>query len=102
MVSASREELHRLLKVICPNVYFQPPSNVMLKYPCIVYRKSGSSSLRANNRNYVTTPEYAMTVIDRDPDSQLPQHILGSFAMCEDGTVYVVDGIYHTPITLHY
>lgn len=43
-----------------------------------------------------------MTVIDRDPDSQLPQHILGSFAMCEDGTVYVVDGLYHTPITLHY
>lgn len=102
MVSQSREDLHRLLKVICPNVYFQPPSNVMLQYPCIIYRKVGSTNLRANDRLYISTPEYAMTVIDRNPDGELPQHILGSFAMCEDGNVYVVDNLYHTPITLHY
>ena len=102
MVNQRREDLHRLLKVICPNVYFQPPPNVMLSYPCIIYRKSGNDIRRANNAVYLSTTEYSLTVIERDPDSELPNYILQSFNMAEDGTVYVFDNLYHTPITLYY
>lgn len=70
-----RIELHQILLGITPNVYFQPPTNVKLKFPCIVYRRDDIRTDFANNGPYAHNRLYQVTVIDRDPDSVLPDRV---------------------------
>ena len=102
MASRLRTDLHAILKAICPNVYYQPPSNIALTYPCIVYRNNGESGLYANNITYLKQPIYVFTVIDRNPDSTIPDEILERIKPSVKGPSLVVDGINNTTITLYY
>lgn len=75
-----RPDFHRVLKALFdenPHVYFQPPKNTMLQYPCIIYKLVDIPAKYANNRRYIQKREYEVTVIDRDPDSPLREKILG-------------------------
>lgn len=56
----------------------------------------------ANNMVYTNTRRYDGVVIDRDPDSNIPDDILRNFKMCDFGKPYVVDNLYHFPFTLYY
>lgn len=58
------------------NVYFQPPSNRVMKYPCIVYNLSSVPSRKADNLNYITNYSYTLTLIDYDPDTTFVDKIL--------------------------
>lgn len=70
-----RLELHQILEDLAPNVYFQPPTNVQLKYPCIIYKRDFANTLYADNDPYKQTLRYMVTVIDRDPDSPIPAEV---------------------------
>ena len=74
---APRLQLQSLLESILgsSNVYFQPPANVQMKYPCIVYSRDAADTKFANNNPYRYTKRYQVTVIDRDPDSGIPDKI---------------------------
>lgn len=73
----SRLELQTLLESILgtSNVYFQPPESFKLTYPCIVYSRSDIDTTFANNAPYSHTREYTITVMDPDPDSDIPNQI---------------------------
>ena len=83
-------------------VYFQPPSSVKLQYPCIVYHVGGFNTLHANDRNYKNTTRYTVTVIDANPDSDIPLSILTRFPMCSFDRAYPSDNLNHTVFTLYY
>lgn len=102
MGKSERLKLHSSLIEICPDVYFQPPSSVTLAYPCIVYNRTGIDKDNANNKTYIMSSVYSIVVMDRDPDSEIPEDILNRFTMSSVGTTYVSDNIHHTPITLYY
>ena len=68
---ARREELHKILTAITNHVYFQPPENVKIEYPCIIYRRSTANTQHADNKPYVFARFYQLTIIDKDPDSEL-------------------------------
>ena len=53
-------------------VYFQPPANTALEYPAIIYKRDDKSVDHANNALYRQCVRYLITVIDRDPDSPIP------------------------------
>jgi hypothetical protein len=72
---AQRLQLHQLLETFTPNVYFQPPTNVQLKYPCIVYKRDFADTKFADDVPYNHTKRYQVTVIDRDPDSDIPDQV---------------------------
>ena len=72
---APRLQLHELLETFAENVYFQPPTNIELKYPCIIYHRDYAETEFADNRPYNHTLRYMVTVIDRDPDSDIPAKI---------------------------
>lgn len=72
---ATRLELQTLLESIIEPVYFQPPTSIQMQYPCIVYKRDSSQSQRADNRLYAHTKRYQVTVIDRNPDSDLPDKV---------------------------
>lgn len=74
-----RPDFHRVLKALFdsePHVYFQPPPNTMLQYPCITYKLVGVPARYANNHRYIQKREYEVTVIDRDPVSPIREKII--------------------------
>jgi hypothetical protein len=56
-------------------VYFQPPETLKLTYPCIVYQREAEDVKYANNRLYTHKKRYQVTVIDKNPDSEIPDKI---------------------------
>lgn len=89
-----RAELSKLLKALAPNVYFQPPSNVQMQYPCIVYERARSDTRFAGNSTYLFTKQYTVTVIDRDPDSPIVDAV-AILPMCSHSTFFVADNLNH-------
>ena len=71
---AKRLDLHQELCDILAttNVYFQPPASLSMKYPCIRYSLSGIDVDHADDSNYKSDRQYTVTVIDRNPDSGIP------------------------------
>jgi hypothetical protein len=72
----ARAQLQALLESLCPNVYFQPPSNIQMTYPCIVYKRSSEEVHFADNYRFDQYLQYEVTVIDRDPDSPIPGSVV--------------------------
>jgi hypothetical protein len=70
-----RLELHQILLAMTSNVYFQPPTNVRLQYPCIVYHRDFADTKFADDEPYNHTKRYQITVIDQDPDSEIPDKV---------------------------
>lgn len=82
-------------------VYFQPPSSVSMKYRCIRYSKSGVRQFRANDGNYRLVDEYELTVIDPNPDSELPVAIMLAFPMCSFDRMYTANNLNHFVLKLY-
>ena len=98
-----RYELNSLLQEILGSnfVYFQPPENLKLHFPCIIYELSGKDVLHANDAKYRKVRRYTVTVVDKDPDSIIPLKI-EELPLCTFDRVYVADNIYHSVYTLYY
>jgi hypothetical protein len=74
---APRSDLQTLLVQLLGTdaVYFQPPPSVKLTYPCIIYRRDSAKTEFADNNPYKHMKRYQITVIDRNPDSDIPAKI---------------------------
>lgn len=57
------------------NVYFQPPPNVMVLYPAIVYNRDLNDVKYADDIAYSSKTRYQVTVIDPNPDSEIPDKV---------------------------
>ena len=76
-MARSRTELHDLLESLdgVTNAYFQAPSSGMT-YPCIVYEPSAPNQVSfADNVKYLRKKGYTVIVVDRDPDSLIPDQV---------------------------
>jgi hypothetical protein len=91
---APRLQLHDLLESLTDNVYFQPPENVMLVYPCIIYKRDFADTKFADNTPYDHQLRYMVTVIDRDPDSEIPAKV-ASLPMSIFNRFYTADNLNH-------
>jgi hypothetical protein len=76
------------------NVYFQPPPSIQLKYPCIVYHREYEQVNHADDIPYKRRKRYMVTVIDRDPDSVIPDKI-SELPMCSYDRFYTSDNLNH-------
>jgi hypothetical protein len=82
------------------NVYFQPPDNISMVYPCIVYRRDHAYTEFADNNPYHHCKRYQVTVIDRDPDSVFPDQI-ADLPMCLFDRFYVADNLNHDVFNIY-
>ena len=89
-----RQKLSNLLNDLAPNVYFQPRSNVTMKFPCITYERSRSDTRFAGNLPYSRTKRYTLTVIDKNPDSEIVEKV-AQLPMCTHSAFFVVDNLNH-------
>lgn len=98
----SRINLHKELVELVPNVYFQPPSSVQLKYPCIVYKLEAPDVKHADDKAHVGYKQYSITHIFKDADGDLIKAILGRFSYSSYDRRYVSDNLYHDTYRLFY
>lgn len=77
------------------NVYYEPPENIKMQYPCIRYKKSGEMTRCADNIKYLRWTRYEVTVIDKRPDSPLAEAV-SNLPHCSFINTYVVENIHHT------
>ena len=96
-----RLDLSRKFKMSTPNVYFQPPENKKLTYPCIIYSLAKIHTDRANNRLYAAKRRYTVIVIDTDPDSKIPFDLL-EYPLCEFDRYYHIDNLHHWVFGIYY
>lgn len=96
-----RLELQRLLEEITENVYFQPPTNVQLKYPCIIYKRDFADTEFADNRPYAHKWRYMVTVIDPNPDSEIPGKV-ATLPMSLFNRFYTVDNLNHDVFSIYF
>ena len=73
----ARLELQTILEELLgsENVYFQPPETVKLEYPCIIFSRAWELPHYADNVKYLSKKRYSVMVIDRDPDSEIPDKV---------------------------
>lgn len=98
-----REQLHEILVGILGtrNVYFQPPSNTVMTYPCIVYSRDSAFESHADNRLYRFKQRYQVTVIDRNPDSSIPGKIR-QLPECSYERFFTADNLNHDVYNLFF
>lgn len=84
------------------HVYFQPPSNTDLIYPCIVYNRTPGRSIKADNTNYFYTQQYDAIVISRDPDNDIAVRILDLIPASRISRSYINDNLNHDVVSLFY
>ena len=74
---APRTQLQSILEGLLgsDNVYAQPPPGIQMRYPCIRYTRDSARTQFANNMPYTSMKRYMVTVIDRNPDSLIPDKI---------------------------
>lgn len=90
----SRLDLHTELVEVTSNVYFQPPSNSAMQYPCIVYQRDASYVDFADDIPYKGCKRYQLTVIDRNPDSVIPDEI-EAMRFCAFSRFFVAGDLNH-------
>ena len=98
-----RLELQAILEGILGSayVYFQPPADMDMEYPCVVYQVDSARTEFAGNRPYFFRKRYQITVIHDDPDSDIPYRI----AMLETATfdrTFTANNLHHSVVTLYF
>jgi hypothetical protein len=99
----TRVELQRLLEEVLGsrNVYFQPPSNLRMNYPAIVYRRNRIENRSANNATYAQSNSYQITVIDANPDSEIVTKV-SQLPMCRHDRNFASDNLNHDVFIIYF
>ena len=93
----SRAQLHSVLQEALPGValYYQPPENIKLTYPCVVYTFDKIKSSEANNSRYIRHDKYTIKLIGSLIDVEKWSDKILGLRYCDLDTTFVSDGLYH-------
>lgn len=97
-----RLELQSLLEVAlgAQEVYFQPPANISMQYPCIVYALDDANTDFADDRPYHVAKRYTVTVMSRDPDDSTVDRVAALSTSILNRT-YTANNLHHTVFLLY-
>jgi hypothetical protein len=103
-ITDRRESLDAILREIVGDdgtTYFQPPANISMQYPCIVYERDNASLKSADNVPYAWTQRYQVTVIDHNPDSGWIQKV-AALPMSSFSRHFATSGLNHDVFVLYH
>lgn len=84
-------------------VYFQPPSNVRLEYPCWIIERTTAYQPKANNKTYLFRPGYKCTHINRtEPDPDIIHKLGRLYERVQYQNHYVADNLHHDVFLIYY
>lgn len=100
----NRLKLQAKLEALLGNdhVYYQPPSNVHLEYPCFIYSKSTPELQHANNKLYFYMDSFNVIYIDVNPDNTMVEDFCREFQYVNPGASYVTDNLNHYVFDIYY
>lgn len=82
-------------------IYFQPPENQKISYPCLIYEFTGLNTRYADDRPYSQIPSWNLTYITRDPDDEMILK-LAELPQCAMGRPFTSENLYHYPYTMYF
>lgn len=82
------------------NVYFEPPPNFQMEYPCIRYKRVRYEPIYANDSPYQLHERFEITAIYYDPDSEIVRN-LAMLPMCSHNRHYTSDNLSHDVFILY-
>lgn len=102
-MAKTRLSLHNLLleQTGVEYCYYSPPSNLRMHYPCIIYELSGERNIFADDIPYVYARQWVITVIDQNPDSEIPAK-LKQLRFCRFDRTFTSENLNHFVFTLFY
>ena len=102
-MAKTRLEFHEVLCELIGNrnVYFQPPSTVRMKYPCLVYSVNPPDIKKADDITYLKTKQYTVTAIDSDPDSDIWEKVL-ELPYSSFSRSYTADNLNHWVLSVYF
>ena len=96
-----RDLLHRLRQAVQHDrVYFQPPENLKIGYPAVVFHLSKIEIDHASDMPYKGAKEYSVTLITKDPEPDVIDEIL-KIPYSSLDTTYISDGMNHFVFTVY-
>lgn len=97
MSDAKRIELQvKLEEILGSNhVYFQPPENVRMVYPAIVYSRRTGYSFNADDVNYKFFQAYDVTYISKDPDDGFIDIFMKCMNTARYDRHYISENLHH-------
>ena len=100
---ATRIDLQNVLEELLGirNVYYQPPESLKMSYPAIVYSRKTIDNSYANNSVYKQNYAYEITVIDKNPDSEIVNKV-SKLPTCRFDRHFKSDNLNHDVFTLYY
>ena len=102
---ANRIEFHHILEGLYggtkPHVYFQPPENLQMEYPAIVYNRNDIQNNNADNIVYSQGTSYQVIVIDKNPDSAIVDRV-SKFPTARFSRHYTANNLNHDVFMIMY
>ena len=99
-----RLELHKILTDILGSeyCYFTPPSKIpQTAKRYIIYELDNATTSSADNINYQVAKRYTVTLIERNPDSELVDKLL-ELPYCSFDRHFIVDNLHHYIFTIFF
>jgi len=98
LLEQKRIKFHNKLLSILPGVkiYYNPPDNIKIQYPAIIYKDSSIKSVRADNIKYITSPGYKVTYISSNPIDPNISILLKNLNMLEYSNSYYLNNNKYT------
>lgn len=81
------------------NIYFQPPDNIQINYPCIIFERTDVDSKKANNSVFIQQYRYKILVISKNPD-ELVLNKLSNIPNCSYEQHYIMNNLHHDVYSL--
>ena len=98
-----RPELQTLLESLLGsgNVYFQPPPNLQMQYPAIVYKRNNADAEFGDNIPYRVTRRYLVTLISENPDDPTWEKLV-SLPQCLHERWFPANDLNHDVFNLYF
>lgn len=96
------DKLSTLKEFGIKKVLFQPPPNVQMEYPAIVYTTKSTYTTNADNKVYTGHRFYQVTLIDPNPDTPYIDKLLDMFQMIKHVNNFKTSNLNHDVFDLYY
>lgn len=84
------------------NVYYQPPSNVRMNYPCIRFKLDGADVKYASNTPYRMMVKYQIIYVTNKVDDDMITQLPSQLRYCSFNRQYTSDNLYHYVFEVFY
>lgn len=83
-------------------VYYEPPDNVRMEYPCVRINRKSMNQRYANNKVYMFTPAYDIYYITKESDDPMTEKFMREFEMIRHNRTYHKDNLRYEVYTLYF